>query len=90
VKIQVLGTGCARCQKTVEVMKAAAGGLGLIEGRDFVLEKVEKLAEIMRFGITITPGIAIDGKIVSSGRLPSLSEATTFLANKLAEQDSRR
>jgi small redox-active disulfide protein 2 len=86
MKIQVLGTGCPRCQKTAEVMKSAATGLGLVEGQDFEVEKVEKIAEIMKFGITMTPGVAIDGKVVSSGRQPSLSEATSFLANKLAEQ----
>ncbi|OGC94256.1 MAG: hypothetical protein A2W25_11190 [candidate division Zixibacteria bacterium RBG_16_53_22] len=88
MKIQVLGAGCARCKKTAEVMKDAALKLGLVEGQDFEFEKVEKIAEIMKFGITMTPGVAIDGKVVLSGRLPSLSEATTFLTNKLAEQGS--
>ena len=88
MRIQVLGTGCARCKKTAEVMKDAALKLGLVEGQDFEFEKVEKIAEIMKFGITMTPGVAIDGKVVLSGRLPSFSEATTFLTNKLAEQGS--
>jgi small redox-active disulfide protein 2 len=83
MKIQVLGTGCPKCKKTVEVMKEAAVKLGLIEGSDFTLEKVETIPEIMKFGITMTPGIAIDGKVVSSGRMPSMSEATTFIANRL-------
>jgi small redox-active disulfide protein 2 len=84
MKIQVLGTGCARCKKTAEIMKEAAAKMGLEEGADFVLEKIEAIPEIMKFGITMTPGVAIDGKVITSGRVPSLGEATTLLANSLA------
>ncbi len=84
MKIQVLGTGCPKCKKTYEVMKEAALGLGLHEGTDFSLEKVEKIADIMKFGITMTPGVAIDDKIVASGRVPSAAEATIFITNRLA------
>lgn len=85
MKIQVLGTGCPKCKKTVEIMTEAANGLGLVAGKDFELEKVEKINDIMKFGITMTPGVAIDGKVVSSGKVPTVAEATTYITNKMAE-----
>lgn len=85
MKIQVLGTGCPKCKKTVEVMTEAANKLGLISGKDYELEKVEKINDIMKFGITMTPGVAIDGKVVSSGKVPTIAEATTYITNKMAE-----
>jgi small redox-active disulfide protein 2 len=86
MKIQVLGTGCPKCKKTAEVMKEAALKLGLSEGGDFELEKVEKIPEIMKFGITMTPGVAIDGKVIASGHVPSAAEATTMITNRLAQE----
>jgi len=86
MKIQVLGPGCSRCEKTAEVMKQAAVNLGLVEGSDFVMEKVKEIRDIMRFGVTVTPGVVIDGKVVSAGKIPSLGEATTFITNKLSQE----
>ena len=85
MKIQILGTGCPKCKKTVEIMTEAANGLGLVAGKDYELEKVEKINDIMKFGITMTPGVAIDGKVVSSGKVPTVGEATTFITNKMVE-----
>jgi small redox-active disulfide protein 2 len=85
MKIQILGSGCANCKKTTEIMQKAADNLGLLHGKDYQLEKVEEIKEIMQFGITATPGIAIDGKVVSFGKVPSISDATIFLTNKLSE-----
>jgi small redox-active disulfide protein 2 len=87
MKIQVLGTGCPKCKKTAEVMKEAAAKLGLAEGGDFEIEKVEKINEIMKFGITMTPGVAIDGKVITSGRVPTVAEATTMITNRLAQEE---
>jgi len=86
MKIQVLGTGCPKCKKTAEVMKEAATKMGLAEGTDFVLEKVEAIPEIIKFGITMTPGVAIDGKVITSGRVPSVAEATTMITNHLSQE----
>jgi small redox-active disulfide protein 2 len=88
MKIQVLGTGCPKCKKTSEVMIQAAENLGLLSGKDYEFEKVEQINEIMKFGITMTPGVAIDGKVICSGKVPSIAEATTFLTNKLSENKS--
>jgi small redox-active disulfide protein 2 len=85
MKIQVLGTGCPKCKKTAEVMIEAAAKLGLRMGDDFTLEKVERIPDIMAFGITVTPGVAIDGKVFSTGKVPSIGEATTYLTTKLTK-----
>ncbi len=86
MKIQVLGPGCARCKKTAEVMKEAATKLGLAEGTDYEFEKVEQIADIMKFGITMTPGVVIDGKVITSGRVPNVAEATTMITNRLSQE----
>ena len=86
MKIQVLGPGCARCKKTAEVMKEAATKLGLAEGTDYEFEKVEQIADMMKFGITMTPGVAIDGKLIVSGHIPTMAEATTIITNRLSQE----
>jgi small redox-active disulfide protein 2 len=75
MKIQVLGTGCAKCkQLTVNVEKAVADlGLGV------PVEKVEELREIMKFKVMSTPALAVDGKVLSTGRLLSPDEAKALL-----------
>jgi small redox-active disulfide protein 2 len=86
MKIQVLGTGCPNCKKTTAIMKEAAVKLGLAEGTDYSIEKVEAINDIMKFGILMTPGVVIDGKVISSGRVPNLSEATTMITNRLSQE----
>lgn len=85
MKIQILGMGCPKCSKTAEIMKEAANRLGLREGSEFTLEKIDKIGDIMKFGITVTPGVAIDGKLQLSGRIPTIGEATTYITNRLSE-----
>ncbi len=75
-KIQILGTGCARCQKLQENAEMAANDLGL----DYQLEKVSDIQEIMKFKIMHTPGLVIDGVVKSSGRVPSMDEIKKLLA----------
>ena len=86
MKIQVLGTGCPNCKKTAEIMRQAAIKMGLAEGSDYLIEKVETINDIMKFGIIMTPGVVIDGKVISSGRVPNLSEATTMITNRLTQE----
>jgi small redox-active disulfide protein 2 len=64
-KVQVLGTGCAKCQKLMENAKEAAQTLGV----EIEVEKVSDIAEIMKFGVLRTPGLVVDGKLVASGKL---------------------
>ena len=74
-KVQILGTGCAKCQKLMENAKQAAQALGIA----IDLEKVSDMAEIMKFGILSTPGLVIDGKLVASGKLLKPEEIAAHL-----------
>jgi len=75
MKIQILGTGCPKCQKLAETAKAAAEELGL----QYELEKITNLNEIMKFGVMVTPGLAVDGQVKSVGKVPSVDEVKKML-----------
>lgn len=75
MKIQILGTGCPKCQKLAETAKAAAEELGL----QYELEKITELNEIMKFGVMMTPGLAVDGHVKSVGKVPSVDEMKKML-----------
>jgi small redox-active disulfide protein 2 len=78
--IKVLGSGCANCKKVEEIARQAVAGLGI----EAQVIKVTDYQDIMSYGILSTPGLVIDEKVVSSGRIPSIAEITTWLANALA------
>lgn len=80
MKIQVLGTGCPKCKKLAETAEAAAKELGIA----YELEKVTDITEIMKFGIMMTPGLAVDGRVKVSGKLPSLDEVKRMLQQDVA------
>jgi small redox-active disulfide protein 2 len=67
MKIQILGTGCPKCEKTTKIVKEVVEELGL----DAEIEKVTDLNEIMTFNVMTTPAVAIDGQVKISGRVPS-------------------
>ena len=74
-KVQVLGTGCPKCQQTAENARAAAQALGL----EIELVKVDRPADIAKFGVMFTPAIAVDGKVKVSGRVPTPDEIKAWL-----------
>lgn len=75
MKIQVLGTGCAKCQKLyAEVQEAIEQA-----GASAELSKVETLEEIVTFGVAFTPGLVIDGEVKSQGKLPSLAQIVSWI-----------
>ncbi|TPW19631.1 MAG: redox-active disulfide protein 2 [Elusimicrobia bacterium] len=78
MKVQVLGTGCAKCRALVERVQAAAGAAGVACD----VEKVEDVAAIMAFGVMTTPALVVDGKVRAAGRLPSLEELKGFLTGR--------
>ena len=75
-KIQVLGPGCPKCKRLTELAEAAATELGL----DFELEKVTAIADIMSFGVMLTPALAVDGEVKVVGKVPSPDEIKAMLA----------
>jgi small redox-active disulfide protein 2 len=70
MKIEVLGTGCAKCKALEEVVKQAVAKKGIFAQ----IEKVEDIVKIMEYGVTSTPALAIDGVVKSSGRVLSVAE----------------
>ncbi|MCK5914002.1 MAG: TM0996/MTH895 family glutaredoxin-like protein [Desulfuromusa sp.] len=66
-KIQILGTGCAKCQKLAEHTKQAADNLGV----EYEMEKVTDINQIMGFGVMTTPGLVVDGKVLFAGKVPN-------------------
>jgi len=75
MKIQVLGTGCMKCNKLhAEVEKAVAQ-----TGVSAQIEKVERIDEIMKFGVALTPALVIDGEVKSAGNVPGLAQIVAWI-----------
>jgi small redox-active disulfide protein 2 len=77
--IKVLGSGCQNCQNLASLTEKAIAHLS-IEAK---IEKVTDRAEIMKYRILATPGLVINEKVVSAGRVPSEAEITALLSNAL-------
>ena len=75
MKLQVLGTGCAKCKQLTANAEAAVAELAL----GVPVEKVEDLREIVRFGVMTTPALAVDGKVLSTGKVLSAAEVKALL-----------
>ena len=75
-KIQILGTGCPKCKKLAETAQQAASELEI----EFEIEKVTDINDIMAFGVMITPAIAIDGQVKSTGKVLSIDEIKKMLS----------
>jgi small redox-active disulfide protein 2 len=75
-KLQILGTGCPKCKKLAEVTEQAAKELGIA----YELTKVTDINEIMKFGIMMTPALAVDGVVKVVGKVPSVDEVKKLLA----------
>ena len=74
--IQILGTGCAKCNRLSDAAEQAAGELGL----EYRLEKITDMMRFADFGVLMTPALAVDGDVKVSGRVPSQDELKQMLA----------
>ncbi|MGC4119289.1 MAG: thioredoxin family protein [Myxococcales bacterium] len=74
--VKVLGPGCAKCKKLFAETEKALSQSGVAA----TLTKVEKLEEIMAFGVMMTPALVIDGQVRCTGRVPGATEIATWLA----------
>lgn len=75
-KLQILGTGCAKCQKLAEQTEAAAQAAGI----EYELVKVTDINAIMDFGVMMTPALAVDGEVKVAGKVPSVAELQRMLS----------
>jgi small redox-active disulfide protein 2 len=75
ITIKVLGSGCSRCiqlEKTVRKLIAT-------KDAEFHVEKVTEIQDIMKYNVLSTPGLVINGKLVSAGKIPSETEIALWL-----------
>jgi small redox-active disulfide protein 2 len=73
MEIIILGTGCAKCKNLEAATKQAVAEMGI----EATISKEEDIVKIMQYGVMTTPGLVINGKVVSQGRLltnPQLKE----------------
>ena len=75
MKIQILGTGCAKCKTLAEKTEEAVKGAGV----EAEIEKVTDVAEIAQFGVLFTPALAVDGEVKVAGRVASVDEIKRWL-----------
>jgi small redox-active disulfide protein 2 len=78
MKIEILGTGCAKCKKLMEITKETVAELGI----SAEIVKVYNIDEIMKYDVMMTPALAIDKEIKSSGRIPSKDEIKKWINEK--------
>ena len=80
MEIKILGTGCPNCKRLEKNAREALARMA-VEG---TVTKVTEMQEIMTYEILSTPGLVIDGKVVSSGRVPAVAEISSMIATALS------
>jgi small redox-active disulfide protein 2 len=76
MKIQILGSGCAKCRQLAAIAEQAAQDMGI----QYELEKVTDIKRYADFGVMFTPALVVDGTVKVSGRVPSLDETKRLLS----------
>jgi len=75
-KIEILGTGCPKCKKLEENARLAAKAIGL----ECEILKVTDINAIMQMGVMMTPALVVDGKVMVTGKAPSVDELKKLIA----------
>ena len=78
MKLEILGTGCPKCKKLTELVTEAVKELGITAE----ISKVEKIDDIMNYGVMTTPALVVDGKVVVAGRIPSKDDIKKWISEK--------
>ncbi len=81
MKIEVLGTGCSRCDQLFKIAQEAAAKSG--SSADIEVVKVKDVDYFMKMGVFVTPGLVIDGKVVSTGKLLSVEEIVDVIKENI-------
>lgn len=76
MEVAILGPGCARCKATEKAVREALREMG----KEATVVKVEDIKEMIRYGISMTPAVAIDGAIKLAGKVPSVEEMKSLLS----------
>ena len=75
-KIQILGTGCAKCKKLEENARSAIDELGI----ECELEKITDIGEFVKYGIMTTPALVVDGEVKKSGKVLTVKEIKEIIS----------
>ncbi|ATU09326.1 thioredoxin family protein [Methanohalophilus portucalensis] len=75
MKIEILGTGCAKCKKTFEVVEKAVNEAGI----EAEITKVEDINSIMDYGVMVTPAVVVDGDVKIAGKIPSVDDVKEWI-----------
>ncbi|HDS05701.1 MAG TPA: thioredoxin family protein [Deltaproteobacteria bacterium] len=78
MKIEILGTGCAKCDKMEEMVKLALEETGI----NAAVNHIRDIKKIMTYGVMTTPALVIDGEVKASGKIPSSEEIKKMLVRK--------
>ena len=81
MKIEILGTGCPKCNLLEATAKAAAAKLGI----RYEIDHVKDINEIMKRGVMFTPALAVNGKVIVAGKVPREAEISDILARLASE-----
>ena len=75
MKIEILGTRCAKCKKLEEIVRA------IVAESDIAAEviKVEDITDIINYGVMLTPALVINGQVKTAGRIPSKEEIKSWI-----------
>ena len=80
MKVEILGSGCAKCQLLYEKVSTLAGRHGI----QIELSKVTEMEQILDYGVMVTPALVIDGVVKSSGRIPADRDILAWLGSRSA------
>ena len=75
MKIEILGTGCAKCRKLHQLVEQVVADTGA----DAEVTKVERIEDIMKYGVAFTPALVIDGTVKVAGRTPKAAQIEAWL-----------
>lgn len=76
MKIEILGSGCAKCKKTKEIAEQAVAELGI----NAEILKVEDINAILNYGVMVTPAVVIDGDVKIAGKVPTVEKVKEWLS----------
>ena len=81
MKIEILGTGCKRCDQLYENTRDAASKVD--SSTDIDVEKIGDVNYFTKMGVFMTPGLVIDGEVISTGKVPGAKEIMKLIVERL-------